>query len=179
MRRSHRFVSLAVLIALAGALGGCAGGMGSFDPTDMLDFLDTKKKLPGERKPVFPGGVPGLEPGVPRELYKGAQQQPDTPPPQAAAPVEPPPRGSRRAARPAATPSAVQIAPADANVGEEGEPAAVSAPPPSAKPKVTRRRTTAPPPDPEPAPARQQQAAPPAQGGSAFPAPLPSGSFSR
>ncbi len=32
----------------------------------MLDFLDTKKKLPGERKPVFPDGVPGLEQGVPK-----------------------------------------------------------------------------------------------------------------
>ena len=41
----------------------------------MLDFLDTKKKLPGERKPVFPEGVPGLEQGVPKDLYKGARQQ--------------------------------------------------------------------------------------------------------
>ena len=41
----------------------------------MLDFLDTKKKLPGERKPVFPDGVPGLEQGVPKELYKGAAQE--------------------------------------------------------------------------------------------------------
>ena len=41
----------------------------------MLDWLDTKKKLPGERKPVFPDGVPGLEQGVPKELYKGASQE--------------------------------------------------------------------------------------------------------
>ena len=41
----------------------------------MLDLLDTKKKLPGERKPVFPDGVPGLEQGVPKELYKGASQE--------------------------------------------------------------------------------------------------------
>ena len=41
----------------------------------MLDLLDTKKKLPGERKPVFPEGVPGLEQGVPKDLYKGARQQ--------------------------------------------------------------------------------------------------------
>jgi hypothetical protein len=73
MRRSQRLIAAAVLIALSGALAGCGGGgLSSFDPTDMLDFLDTKKKLPGERKPVFPEGVPGLEQGVPKELYKGS-----------------------------------------------------------------------------------------------------------
>src|SRR4249919_262587 len=76
MRRSQRLIATAVLIALSGALAGCGGGgMSSFDPTDLLDFLDTKKKLPGERKPVFPEGVPGLEQGVPKDLYKGARQQ--------------------------------------------------------------------------------------------------------
>ena len=74
MRRSQRLIAATILIALSGALAGC-GSMGNFDPTDMLDFLDTKKKLPGERKPVFPDGVPGLEQGVPKELYKGARQQ--------------------------------------------------------------------------------------------------------
>ncbi|WP_274038000.1 hypothetical protein, partial [Escherichia coli] len=64
---------------------------GSFDPSDLLDFLDTKKKLPGERKPVFPEGVPGLEQGVPKDLYKGAQQQQMADPgAQAAAPAAPP-----------------------------------------------------------------------------------------
>src|SRR5882672_9117374 len=66
MGRSQRLIAAAVVIALSGALGGCAGGMSSFDPSDLLDFLDTKKKLPGERKPVFPEGVPGLEQGVPK-----------------------------------------------------------------------------------------------------------------
>ena len=51
----------------------------------MLDFLDTKKKLPGDRKPVFPEGVPGLEQGVPKDLYKGSRQQVDDPNAQAAA----------------------------------------------------------------------------------------------
>src|ERR1700676_5626153 len=76
MRRSQRLIALAVVIALSGALAGCGGGgMSSFDPSDLLDFLDTKKKLPGERKPVFPEGVPGLEQGVPKHLYKGSAQE--------------------------------------------------------------------------------------------------------
>src|SRR3954464_9960063 len=71
MRRTPRLIAAAVLIAFTGVLGGCS----SFNPSDMLDFLDTKKKLPGDRKPVFPDGVPGLEQGVPKELYKGSAQQ--------------------------------------------------------------------------------------------------------
>ncbi len=57
-----------------GRAGGC-GSTAGFDPSDLLDFLDTKKKLPGDRKPVFPEGVPGLEQGVPKDLYRGARQQ--------------------------------------------------------------------------------------------------------
>src|SRR6204780_3798052 len=76
MRLSQRLIAAAVLIALSGGLAGCGGGgFRNGDPTDLLDFLDTKKKLPGERKPVFPEGVPGLDQGVPKELYKGAAQQ--------------------------------------------------------------------------------------------------------
>src|SRR3954471_22260059 len=76
MRRPQRLIAATVLIALSSALAGC-GSMGNFDPSDLLDFLDTKKKLPGERKAVFPEGVPGLEQGVPKELYKGSRQQID------------------------------------------------------------------------------------------------------
>src|SRR6201746_2144227 len=73
--RSQRLIAAAVLIALSGALAGCSSGLSNWDPTDLLDFLDTKKKLPGERKAVFPDGVPGLEQGVPKELYKGSAQE--------------------------------------------------------------------------------------------------------
>src|SRR5690349_10615731 len=75
MRGSQRLIAMSVLIALSGALGGCSGGLANFDPSDMLDWLDTKKKLPGERKAVFPEGVPGLEQGVPKDLYKGSRQE--------------------------------------------------------------------------------------------------------
>src|SRR5882757_8865958 len=76
MRCSQRLIAAAVLIALSSALASCGGGgFSSFDPSDLLDFLDTKKKLQGERKPVFPDGVPGLERGVPKEWYKGSRQE--------------------------------------------------------------------------------------------------------
>src|SRR4249919_3265549 len=75
MRLPQRLIAASIVIALSSALAGCGSMGGGFDPTDLFDFLDTKKKLPGDRKPVFPDGVPGLEQGVPKDLYKGAQQQ--------------------------------------------------------------------------------------------------------
>ncbi len=166
-RRSvSRAFTGAMLVAVACVLSGCGGGgANSFDPTDMLSFLDTKKPLPGTRHPVFPEGVPGVEQGVPKELYKGAQQND-------LAATDP--------AAPAAQPNAAPPA------------AAAEAPPPEPKPKkrvrtAKRRSITAPPPDEAPAassppPPQQQQpaAAPPQQQQqlSPFPAPLPSGSFS-
>ena len=168
---------MSVLIALSGALGGCSGALSSFDPSDMLDWLDTKKKLPGERKPVFPEGVPGLEQGVPKDLYKGARQQPEAQNAAAAQPLEPPPgskasKSKGKSSKQAAAP-AQPAAPADADAAPAEEENSVAAAPPPPKPKIVRRRTTAPPPDP------QQQAQPAQQQQSAFPAPVPSGSFSR
>jgi hypothetical protein len=180
MRGSQRLIALSVLIALAGALGGCSGGLANFDPSDLLDWLDTKKKLPGERKPVFPEGVPGLEQGVPKDLYKGARQEQidQQNAAAAAAPLEPPP-GSKAAkskskSKQAAAPAAQATAAADPDATPAEENSVAAAPPPP-KQKIVRRRTTAPPPDPQP----QQQQSQPAQQQSAFPAPLPSGSFSR
>jgi predicted small lipoprotein YifL len=171
MRRPQRLIAATVLIALSGALAGC-GSMGNFDPSDLLDFLDTKKKLPGERKPVFPEGVPGLEQGVPKDLYKGARQ--DDPNAQAAAappPAEEPKakRGAKGKGKQAAAPAA---APADPDAAPEEEGATAAAPPAPKPAKITRKRTTAPPPDQSAAPAQSSQQ-------SAFPAPMPSGSFTR
>ena len=174
MRRPQRLIATAVLIALSGALAGC-GSTGNFDPSDLLDFLDTKKKLPGERKPVFPEGVPGLEQGVPKDLYKGARQV-DDPNAQAAAAAPPPAeepkskRGAKSKGKQAAAPAA---APADADAAPDEEGSTAAAPPAPKPAKVARKRTTAPPPD-------QQQAAPEQSSQqSAFPAPMPSGSFTR
>jgi hypothetical protein len=184
MRRSQRLIALAVVIALSGALAGCGGGgMSSFDPSDLLDFLDTKKKLPGERTPVFPEGVPGLEQGVPKNLYKGSrQEQIDQQNAEAAAAAAPPaqePKSKRGAkgkqpavAGRAPAPDAAQQAPdPDAAPEEEGSTAAA---PPAPKPKIVRRRTTAPPPD-----AAAQSAQQPQQSAAPFPAPMPSGTFTR
>ena len=69
--------------ALAGVLllGGCT----TFDPIDMFQDWDLlgvgKKPLPGERRAVFPEGVPGVPQGVPREMVKGYQPPPEAPPP--------------------------------------------------------------------------------------------------
>jgi hypothetical protein len=182
MRRSQRLISLAVLVALSGALAGCGSTTG-WDPSDLLDFLDTKKKLPGDRKPVFPEGVPGLEQGVPKNLYRGsAQEQIDQQNAEAAAAAAAPapePK-SKRASRSKPNTTAVRRAPApepapapdaDAPPEEEGSTAAA---PPAPKPvKQSRRRVTTPPPDqPAAASAPQQSASP-------FPAPVPGGSFQR
>jgi hypothetical protein len=60
---------------MAAAIGVSVAGCDSI--TDLLDvdFLNTKKKLPGERKPVFPEGVPGVAQGVPAEYQKGYDPQ--------------------------------------------------------------------------------------------------------
>src|SRR5580765_6026144 len=110
MRAPQRMIAVTVLVALSGALAGCGGGgMANFDPSDLMDFFDTKKKLPGDRKPVFPEGVPGLEQGVPKDLYKGARQQPLEEQNAAAAappPVEPKSKSAKGKSRQAAAPPA-------------------------------------------------------------------------
>src|SRR3984957_9524971 len=162
MRRSQRLIAAAVLVALSGAMAGCSGsGISSWDPSDMLDWLDTKKKLPGERKPVFPDGVPGLEQGVPKELYKGAsQEQIDQQNAQAAAAPPPPPEAQpKRVAKSKSTPPATASADPAAATDED----ATAAAPPAPKPKkIVRQRTTAPPSD-----QSTDQSAPAAQPGQA------------
>ncbi|QPF88986.1 hypothetical protein [Bradyrhizobium commune] len=185
MRRTPRLIAAAVLIAFTGLLGGCSSG--GFDPSDLMDWLDTKKKLPGDRKPVFPEGVPGLEQGVPKDMYKGAQQQDPNAPAVAALPVEPPPAEAAKPSKSAKAKKTRQpAAPAEAPAGEvDGEAQPEAAPAPAAPPpkqKIVRKRTTAPPPDQpaqQPAQSAQTTTTQQQQTQGAFPAPLPSGSFSR
>jgi|SRR5262245_4220945 len=82
------------LVLLALSLGVLLSGCEGFDPTSVLDhdFFNTKKRLPGERKPVFPEGTPGVPQGVPNDLIKGYQppEQGEQAQPKAeAAPAEP------------------------------------------------------------------------------------------
>ena len=116
MRRLHRIVLLAGLVGLAPALAGCE----NFD-MDKLDVfnLNQKKKLPGERKELFPQGVPGVTQGIPPEYLKSNQPPPDTalapgsaPAPADAAAATPPPGGQAGATAPSTKTAVVEPAPA-------------------------------------------------------------------
>jgi hypothetical protein len=176
MRRLQRLIAASVLVALSGAIAGCSSGMSSFDPMDWFDWIDTKKKTPGDRKPVFPDGVPGLEQGVPKSLYKGAEGDPNAQ--QAEVPPPPPPAETKSKKNAKKQPAAATASTDPAAVPEEDTSAAA---PPAPKKKIVRQRTTAPPPD-QPADAQAQpaQSAPSTQQSAGpFPAPLPGGTFTR
>jgi hypothetical protein len=183
MRRMQRLIAAFVLVALSGAVTGCSNNVSSFDPMDWLDWIDTKKKLQGDRKPVFPEGVPGLEQGVPKSLYKGASQQEiDQQNAQAAAAAAQPVQDAK--SKRTAKSKSKQPATASTDSAAPPEEDATAAAQPAPKPKkVARQRTTAPPPDQgadaQPAAAQPAQPAQPTQQSAApFPAPLPGGSFS-
>src|SRR5579884_2869104 len=63
----HRTLLGLLLLGIGGVLAGC-------DSLADFQIWDTKKKLPGERKEVFPGGVPGVTQGIPPDLVKGYQE---------------------------------------------------------------------------------------------------------
>src|SRR6476619_6236395 len=105
MSRLARIGFTVLTLSLGLALAGCEG----FDPTSIVDtdFFNTKKRLPGERKSVFPEGTPGVTQGVPKELVKGyqpgeqvqdpqpqstVQAQPDEPKPEAKPEAKPKPK---------------------------------------------------------------------------------------
>src|SRR5262245_2395549 len=93
MRHVNRAMRIAGALAFALSLSACE----SFD----LDSLFSQKKpVQGERKPVFPEGVPGVSQGVPPELVRGYQppaepQQGNEPPAEQPRPVARPPRQPR------------------------------------------------------------------------------------
>jgi hypothetical protein len=172
MRLSQRLIAAVVLIALSGALAGCSGA--GWDPSDLLDFLDTKKKLPGKREPVFPDGVPGLEQGVPKDLYKGAvEQQEQADEAAAAAAAAAPPAGAEDPNGKKAAGAPAQPDTAD-TVSEPAKPKKKIVHRKPKKPLPSQQASQpapqAPPPAQPAAQSAQQSAAP-------FPAPLPSGSF--
>jgi outer membrane biosynthesis protein TonB len=123
MNRLARTILLVPAVSLGLALAGCE----TFDPTAILDLelFNTKKKLPGERQPVFPEGTPGISQGVPPEMVKGYQP-----------PAEPPAKQ--------AEPAAKQTEPA----AKQAEPA--EKPKPKPKPKVVAKPKDEPKDEPKP-----------------------------
>jgi len=67
------------------ALGLALAGCDSFDPLDKFQDWDimgsSKTPMKGERREVFPQGVPGVPQGVPPDMVKGYQPPPEEPPP--------------------------------------------------------------------------------------------------
>jgi hypothetical protein len=131
MPRMPRIVLLVGLVALTPVLSACE----NFD-MDKLDVfgLNEKKKLPGDRKAVFPEGVPGVSQGIPPEYIKGNQPPPDTAQAVAAAPakkktaaVEPgqePKLKPKRKPKPRATASAPAQPAAQGQSGGQAQPPA-------------------------------------------------------
>jgi outer membrane biosynthesis protein TonB len=96
------FTAAALVSGLA--LAGC-DTLSGFDPLDKLQELDimgsSKTPLKGERRAVFPEGVPGVPQGVPPDMVKGYQPPPEAPPPVVEAkPAKPKPK--KTASAPAA-----------------------------------------------------------------------------
>jgi hypothetical protein len=95
-------------LGFAVVLAGATALVSGCDSLDTLTLFDSKTKLSGERKPVFPEGVPGVTPGVPPEMMKGYREPvAETPPP--AVPGEQP-KAAEAKPKPAPKPHAVQAA---------------------------------------------------------------------
>ena len=147
------------LLPIIGLTAGLTlGGCSSWDPTDLADFLTPKKPLPGERRAVFPEGVPGVPQGVPAELTKGYQESQPAQASVAAAPDKP------EATKPKPKP----------------KPKTASAPPrpasqPPAQQATPTQQQSKPDPSAWPDPPRGQQSQPQTR----WPDPVPSGTFSR
>jgi hypothetical protein len=165
-----RRLTMIALVTLAPWLTACE----TFD-MDKLDVLGLSKEkpLPGDRKPLFPQGVPGVTQGIPPEYLKENHQQP-----QAGALDQT--ASDAAAAGPSAAASSQPV-----QTSTAAEPPAEK---PKPKPRRTVRRAAKPPPPPPAEPAQPAQAQPaqpwPAPGqqqqqADPWAAAPPAGSFSR
>jgi hypothetical protein len=168
MFRVDRVVLIVSLLSFGAALSACA----DFDP-DKLDIfgVNKEKKLPGERRALFPEGVPGVTQGVPPELVKGHQQSFEAQ--QAEMPVveekpKPKPRVVRRP--PPKAPAPAQ----PARAAPPSPPKQQQAAPWPETPAAPQQSQQAPQQAPWPAPTPQQQRAP-----TPWPDPPPAGTFTR
>jgi hypothetical protein len=150
-----------VLTALCVGFGlsGCANGNFELDP--VYWFPDGKKKLPGDRREVFPEGVPGVTQGIPPELVRGNPAQ--------------------QAGQQVTQDPAVAAAPDQ----QQAQPQVQEKPKPRPKKVARPRPAPAPEPDPDaqpaprqPAPQAQQQQQQQAPAG-AWPSPPAAGTFTR
>ena len=140
------------LFAISLVLAGCE----NMDPAYW--FPDNKKKLPGERREVFPEGIPGVVQGVPAELVRGnPANQPEG---QAVAAPEPAPEPvqERPKSRPKKVVRPIQPPP-------EPEPQQAQTRPRQQQPQAAQQQQQ-----------QQQQSAPSSSG---WPAPPAAGTFTR
>jgi hypothetical protein len=104
--RHRRIVLIASLLASGLVLAGCE----SMDPSE---WFNNKKPLPGERKAVFPEGVPGVLQGVPPDLVQGYQQPVEPVPEPKVVEEKPKPKPKSKPKQAAGPRSAVTVAPQD------------------------------------------------------------------
>ena len=170
--RSLARLGFAVVVAAAVAL---VSGCESLENVGSL--FDTKTKLPGERKAVFPEGVPGVTPGVPPEMVKG-YREPAVETPPAAVLEEQQAAEAKPKEKPKPKPHAIQAAakPQPAPAAQGAAPASATAPWPSQPQSAPVAQAAAPAPAsgtaPWPSQPQQQPQAP-------WPSAPPSGSLSR
>jgi hypothetical protein len=128
--RLRRIALIGSLLAFGLTLSACE----SMDPTD---WFTAKKPLPGDRKEMFPGGVPGVPQGVPGELVEGYKPPPDQPPPQVAEEKpkpKPKPKPAPKTAAAPAAPKPVPAARAQTSGGQSAGGSGGQAPWPDAQP---------------------------------------------
>lgn len=135
-----------ILTAAGLSVGLTLAGCGSFDQTD---WFSNKKPLPGDRKLVFPEGVPGVPQGIPQEMVKGNEPAGDS-----AAVAATPAQGGEAAAAAAAKPE--PAAKPKPRVASRPKPAQARAPArPAAQPPERQPAQVTVPPTSEPAPQQQ------------------------
>lgn len=155
----NRAIVAALTLAFSFPLSACSSSS-NFDPTDLIPsgWFSNKTPLPGERREVFPGGVPGVAQGVPPEMMKGRQQATEETPPAVEAASAPPAKPAAQAARP--RPRTAARAPQPQPAAAVARPSAQSSPSespwpdaaPAPKPAPSGQSAASPWPDPNPAP---------------------------
>jgi hypothetical protein len=151
MRRVARLACAAVVLATGPLVTAC-------DSLDTFELFDTKKKIVGERKPVFPDGVPGASAGIPAELVKGYRE------PEHAEVTDPARVAAEAAAAEAAKPKPRTAMPAPARAAAKPPVQRTVTKPPPKPPSTTAQSSATAPPTTAAPPANSVATAPPASG---------------